>query len=918
MKFKWIKLIGYGGIWQGILQKEIYIDFTKTNSRIITILGDNGSGKSTLLNALNIFPDDNSMFLSEYAEKSGCIIDGDVEYEFKCEHPIKESVDRVTGQTVIERKTTKAYIKKKGPNGYTELNPNGTVSSYKDIIEAEFKLDPNFLALSALSTEDKGFVQKTPGERKRFFNSIIEQVVVYNNINKILTKRNSINKSMMNSLMNKIESIGDEESVNASLQSLTQRINALNIEKENIIKTIAEKDSTIRLLDPDSSIQNLSSTVQAELEIIDTDMKRLEENLRYFLTQNNLSSLTLEEANKLYSNCKTEVELKKEKISQLEKNFEELMTRSEEESRAIQLKTQRLESMKIDVNHVDLNEAIERYTEIVNRCEKAFQDMKIKKAISVSKDEYVTGLETLKSIKEMIDGFKSFRYTHVIYKAVDFMNSNVNVQVMKMDNETKIEKYKQSLKSLENAYAELVANEKVINSLSMRGKGCKIDSCGFISEALALEKTYPDIKKTIMSVSEDISTTTEEIKRLEEENKELDECLLAIKDLQIILRNIANNKSIISKLPNSELFLNTDTFLSKVVNNDSFDEINEIYQYINHANVFEEYKIAKDSLHQLEIDKKIYDSEDKIVEELNADIAQIQERLKGITDSITSNNNEISKLKEEILNTQSLLEALDTIINILNKIKDLQLKKEDNESKIKTIKNNLDKININLSERNNCELRIQTIESNLKPLIADREKLVYGLQMLAQYNEELQTITESYNKIEVIKRYSSPTKNGIQTLFIKVYMNQTLKLANEILSLFFNGKLLLTNYVITENEFSIPCYSSFSNMQVDDISTCSRSEKTMASLSLSAALMKQSSSKFDILRLDEIDEGLDAANRLMYVEALNEVLDILGIEQCIIISHSSELNIGNVGVIKMRTSSATGVIENNGQIIFSA
>ena len=201
------------------------------------------------------------------------------------------------------------------------------------------------------------------------------------------------------------------------------------------------------------------------------------------------------------------------------------------------------------------------------------------------------------------------------------------------------------------------------------------------------------------------------------------------------------------------------------------------------------------------------------------------------------------------------------------------------------------KIQENLTEKDNYILNINNIDAEIKPLQQDKDKLVYGLKMLDQYKQELDQITQSYNKIEVIKKYSSPTKNGIQNLFIKVYMNQTLKLANEILSLFFNGKLLLTDYVVSENEFSIPCYSSFSNMQVDDISTCSRSEKTIASLSLSAAMMKQSSSKFDIFNLDEIDEGLDAANRLIYVDALNQVLDILNIEQCIIISHSSEIRI---------------------------
>ena len=289
MRFKWIKLVGYGGIYQGILKKEIYIDFSKTNSRIITILGDNGSGKSTLLKALSLFPDENSMFLPEYAEKSGCIVNGDIEYEFKCEHPVKETRDKITGETVIERKTTRAYIKKKGPNGLTEMNPNGTVSSYKDIIEAEFNLDTNFMALSALSTEEKGLVDKTPSERKKYFNAIIDQVVVFNNINKILTKRNSINKSMMNSLMNKIESIGDEESVKVTLNSIEQRLNNLQIQRDELIKKVAEKESTIKILDPDLSIQTLYQSIQAELEALDSEMRRLNSSLEYLYRENKLS-----------------------------------------------------------------------------------------------------------------------------------------------------------------------------------------------------------------------------------------------------------------------------------------------------------------------------------------------------------------------------------------------------------------------------------------------------------------------------------------------------------------------------------------------------------------------------------------------------------------------------------------------------
>lgn len=917
MRFKWIKLVGYGGIWQGMLKKEIYIDFTKTNSKIITILGDNGSGKSTLLKALSVFPDDNSMFLPEYAEKSGCILDGDMEYEFRCEHPVRESVNKFTGENIIERKTTKAYIKKKGPNGFVELNPNGTVSSYKDIIEAEFKLDSNFMTLSALSTEEKGLVDKTPSERKKYFNAVIDQVVVFNNINKVLTKRNSINKSMMNNLMTKIDSIGDEESVNATLLSINQRLSSLRNQRDQFIKDMAEKDSTIKLLDPDLSIQTLYQSIQVELETIDSEIKRLNSSLEYLLTQNKLSPVSLEDANKLYVSSTKEIEVTKDKINELESSLEDFMRRREDESRTIQLKVQRLDSLKSEMNYMDIENMIRDCEESIKRFEKIFDDIHIKNAIDISKDEYITGLNTLNDIKDMIDGFKSFRYTHTISNAVNYILNNKSPAANKAENESRIDFLKHMEQEKSKEYASLSASKSIIDTLSLRDSKCKINSCGFVSEALELKKQYPNIDKTLIDINDELSNIRNEIKSLEEENKEIDECLLAIRDLNIILRNIHNNKSIIGKLPIADIFLNERIFLEKVASNDTFNEITQIYQHINYANMFEEYKKATDTLYQLQADKKIYDSKNEVIDELNKDINEIQEKLSGITDVIVSQNEKISELKERMMYLEGLITTLNTIISILEKLRDCDTKQNEYNGKLKTISNNMKKIQDNLNEKEKIQLSIQNVESQLGPLEQDKNKLEYGLKMLDQYKQELDGITSSYNKIEVIKKYSSPTKNGIQNLFIKVYMNQTLKLANEILSLFFDGQLMLTNYNITENEFAIRCYSMFSNMEVDDISTCSRSQRTMASLSLSAAMMQQSSTKYNIFKLDEIDEGLDAANRLMYIDALNKILDILQIEQCVIISHSSELNIGNVGVIKLRTSE-TSVIGNGGEIIFQA
>ena len=63
MLLKRLKLVNYGGIYNGMGLNEIEIDFTRCQHRIILIKGDNGTGKSTIESALKPLPDDNSSFI---------------------------------------------------------------------------------------------------------------------------------------------------------------------------------------------------------------------------------------------------------------------------------------------------------------------------------------------------------------------------------------------------------------------------------------------------------------------------------------------------------------------------------------------------------------------------------------------------------------------------------------------------------------------------------------------------------------------------------------------------------------------------------------------------------------------------------------------------------------------------------------
>ena len=168
--------------------------------------------------------------------------------------------------------------------------------------------------------------------------------------------------------------------------------------------------------------------------------------------------------------------------------------------------------------------------------------------------------------------------------------------------------------------------------------------------------------------------------------------------------------------------------------------------------------------------------------------------------------------------------------------------------------------------------------------------------------------------METIRKYSTPTKDGIQTIFMLLYMGKTLSMANELLSLFFNGDLELGQPDINATEFKIPCKSNISSVVNDDINSCSSGEKAMIDMILSFTFLHQSSTIYNILRLDEIDAPLDQNNRASFLVALNKIMGIFDVQNCIMISHSSEIELKDVDIILLKP------VDNNipdGNIIFS-
>lgn len=899
MRILYLKLINYIGIYNGMKLNEIEIDFTKCKNRIVLIKGTNGSGKSTLLKSLHPFPDANSNFVpSQSAYKEYRLLYDDIIYVCKCKHGMKSNGDR---------EVAKAYITKITNNNTMELNPNGNITSYKEILETELGLDPNFLDLAKISSEKRGLVDKKPAERKKFIGSIMNNIENYNNMNKILTKRGSTFKSMVNALVTKIDNIGDPDKLKLNLVSIEKRLEDLNTRKEKLMQDVAANKSKVEILDPDSSIQNAYNDIYNNLVSLNSKYDDINTKISTSLSKLNIPPSNEDSLRLLLKDIKDSINKLEVSISISESRITTLLNDREEEAKRIQSKSGKLQSLQLDINYSELKNIILETKNNINTYLNIINKIGIKDIYKISKEEFIIGLNTLKEIQETINIFKSNMNRTAIISSVDYVKQGSYPDIDSIN--SAIENYKTQIDELKEKYQYYTMQKNIASKLSIRPCECKIDDCNFIVDAIKASKELPD--KNLENISNQLKMITDNMNKLINNRELATEVIEGINLLKSILRNINKNISILNKLPIDNLYFDNNKILDAIVNGHTFSEIDTIYQYIDYANIIEQYKIEYDRLSKLETDYKLYESKNDIINEIMLEIDELNKKLNSISTEIEENNDSLLSNKAKLSRFKSVLLDLEFLLSLYGEKKNIENSKSELVSKFNGIKTNMEIIKECINNVNLFTSYINDINSQINPLKSDIDKMKHSLMTLDEYKYDLDIYSKKFNKVEVLKKHSS-YNTGIQTLFMELYMNPTLNMANDLLKLIFDGEFVLSKYIINEDEFRIPCIGD--GLPHDDISSMSTSQVCMISMIISFVILFQSSSRYNIPELDEIDAGLDTINRLNFITLLNKLMDIFNVEQSIVISHNNEINIDQCDIIQLKMHNQDMI--NAGNVIF--
>lgn len=904
MRLKSATLHGLWGVYSASGKKEIHIDFTKCMHNIILIVGKNGSGKTTIWEALQPIPLPSSKFIDK---EPGFVhleyFYEDLIYKIRIEYPITNSRDRAQ---------TKAFISRISDNDSVELNPNGNINSYKSILYSEFNLDPSFVSLSQISQEDMGIVNKKPSERKKYVSSITDNIEVYNDIYKSLVKRSSIFRSMINSITAKMDTIGNQENLVTNLTAKEVLLDRLVTEREFLTRRKIEFEKDIATIDPDKKIQEQFQQLTAQI----LEVKKKIDDKEVFISsiRNRHGTDNPEELREKVSKLGEKLIVTEVKI----KEFEDQMRKMHEQKNSLRVraveKSEKVRAMRSEYNYEQLKEEIQHTFTAIRECKNLMRMMGFSDTSSIiTKDEFVTGVNVLSVVKDKINLVKGDASNEKVLRfALDSCNRVSTTEAEINDLRVSLETVSNLILVTTQKIEDYKKYKAIADKLVHRPSKCTIDKCFFIEDAV---EASTKISKSDLLESERLLGVYKAEK--DEYTKDLEFLVEQLKlehEINGIIEYIQSNSSILSKFPTCDSLLDLEIFLEEFCNSLFIDKISELVNSMNRANVFENYKSLSSRLADLERDEKIYADKEKTIALIENDIRELDKESDEIVLAIDRVNTQLLTHKNLLDRYVSEKKDLENAISITTTYSEECRNLNVLDAGVSQIANNIKAIEEYVNRINEINSRLSAIESDMKPISAEKEQLRFSLKQLEEYKSELSLYTEKYNTVEIIKKYSSPTKGGIQTLFMQLYMGKTISMTNELLATLFDGRMELEPYIINDTEFRIPCINKESNVYHDDISSCSSAERAMISMMIGFSLLYHSSTMYNILRMDEIDGALDQDNRSSFIGLLNSFMNKFGIEQCIMISHSSEINMGEADVIQLIPVAGA---QNSGNIIFT-
>ena len=873
MKLARLILKNYIGIYNGMGLNKIDIDFSKCKNRILVIKGDNGTGKSTLYNAMNPLNDPSIAFIPgvEASKMISYFLDDGSILEIRYTSPVSSTGDRKPSQCSISR-----IFPNQPP---VELNPSRNITTAKSIIYELFGLDDNFIMLSQLSANQKGLGGLKPADRKKYVNAIIDSLSAYMDMYKTLSKKGTILKSMISSLSSKLSQIGNIEMITDQTAKLQQELDSLQIQKEQLVSKVA--------------------TIKAQLDEINKDGDVLQQ----FTTANNELIVLKNE----YDNFPSVEELKvsDNELLKMEKELSSLEAKIESDESRLQEYIEKESKIRDEINSTKIeldslgdqgllsgiDSRIEELSVQLNGYRESFESLGFSAYNDISENEYLFCLKTLETINTTIYNLAD---TYSLTEREIALKHINKPYVEDIDSDKLIESLQQKVVELTDSIKQQYYIRDTSKDYENIPKDCNhFDDCPLSESVRSIRKGMIS-KEALLALEnkkEELLSSIEDLRQRSDRYKTISS---AINDIKFLFQLC--DYGTLLKFPNTQFLSSTKNISHHILNVIPIKI--DIEKYREYSNYISLISGLKEDISALQEQKKKIESSNKTsiilrnnLDRLHIDLDEILSSKLGLVGKITT-------LKERNLQISNTVQSIRTAKALKERYEDISTKLESTSSLVDKLSSSISKARELSEEYTEEKTKLMRISQQDIPTLSNQiEQNKYRMVMFDQYKKDYTEYEKMYSTLQSLRHYTSI--NGIQTVYMTMFMNSILQATNNLLQLLFNGRFVLQPFIINENEFRIPCIDIEGNLR-PDISMMSDSQLSMISMLISFTLLHKASEIYNIIKLDEVDNNLDNENRLQFSLLINSVMDILNFHQCIIISHNNEIDLSNADMILLK------------------
>ena len=884
-------LENYIGILTATGLSKIEIDRSNSKNVLVLIMGANGSGKTTIMNELTPLPIErvsnryNSRIIPGKIGRKEIDFLVDKKYLYKC--------------VIIFDKKTTCNISKKNiitNEDYGELNPNGNVNSYIEVIEKELEWTKYYINIGYLSSKVNNIVSMKPQERNDYISMWVSNVDEYINAYQSAQKKyNSINKQikMLNSDIGKLSEVDYKLAINNYLN------NAKELEfKLNDLNEIITTCNTY-----------LNSLPEVDKYVLNKLKNELVDDIN---KHNNIALKLLEDGKKYkqYTGTDGQIRLRNDLM-----NSSKLQVQLEE-----QFKT-------IDNNIENTKNSIEEYRNDFNDNDKQ-QIIDIELVLDTLNRDYNNYssilLEKVKENPNLIE-YDSINENDInrlvdLVKTINEISTNINIKSNNdIDNllNNLEEKYNNLSKELEIISNDL---EKQINQkyfleninfdesiLDLKPISCNM-KCGIVDMLKTYISPKNEINKlqsTIEKLITDKTNILDELEHIKNQQIEINRTVLTSKNITDMLYT---NTKLISIMPKeiTDILCEEDIYIIISNMNRLITIVSNAQEYISCKTKIDTINTKKESIKAtyklLENKMKSHDKYNEYMNKFNEYITKRDE----LINKININKTELQmfeKMNELIKENNSLITSnIENGYLIEERKKDLLILNKQN-----YIRNHLiDIISIKIKERVSVRTELDNSRRELDVLKAK----VASKQTLIDTRDKLEI---ELHRLDILTKIWSP-KVGYPAWVMEDFIDQLTIQTNKDLTNMWDSNLLIEQFKIDTNEIVI----NRSGTIIEDASECSDGEISTLSLAISFAIIEINLRKYsyNIIRMDEVDGVLDTKRRKSFLETILNRINQLECINTWIITHNNEFDTAEADVILLQGAKLDDVNLYNKNIIF--